>query len=222
MPLIYHSGHKPWIIDLHQLNSGLISDLESLFREGGLAVYPTETFYALGGVPSLTEVSARIFEIKGRDFRKPLPLIASGREAVMRAVSAWSEAAERLANAFWPGPLTLILPAAPSLPPLLHAGTGKVAIRISSHPLASSLAGAAGGLLVSTSANSAGEPPPDTPGMIPDRLLKQVDAFLVAGDLAGGFPSTIVDVTVHPPVLVRGGRIGWDEILNALGADFTG
>jgi len=82
------------------------------------------------------EAVDRIFSVKGREAGKPLPLIGSGKEAVLDAVSDWPEAAERLAGAFWPGPLTLVLAASSSLPASLHAETGKVAIRVSSHPVA--------------------------------------------------------------------------------------
>lgn len=215
MPESSQAGNKIWRIVPSEIDSRLLTALGSMLRKGNLVIYPTETYYALGGVPS-REVCGEIFEIKGRDFGKPLPLIAAGKEAVLSAATAWPATADRLANTFWPGPLTLILPAAASLPPILHAGTGKIAIRVSSHSLASSLAQAAGGLLISTSANPAGEPPPHTPGMISEDLLQRVEAFLDAGDLSGGFPSTIVDVTVQPPFLVRAGKIGWKEILASL------
>jgi L-threonylcarbamoyladenylate synthase len=193
-----------------------ISRLAIMLKQGGVAIYPTETFYAIGVVPTLAEAVERIFTIKGRDFRKALPLIASDRQAVLRAVSEWPEIAERLADAFWPGPLTLILPAAKNIPPALHAGTGKIAVRISSLPIASLLAESTGGLIVSTSANMAGRPAPSSPGTISPSLLEEVDGVLDYGDLPGGLPSTIVDVTAHPVTLVRTGAIEWDAIQKAV------
>lgn len=168
------------------------------------------------------EAVARIFDIKGRDFDKPLPLIASDRDAVMRAVSEWPEIAERLAKAFWPGPLTIVLPASPKLPSTLHAGTGKIAVRISSHPVAAMLAEASGGLLVSTSANKSGEPAPVRLGEIPQELRGNVDGIVDSGVLAGGLPSTIVDLAACPPVLVRAGAIDWEEIRKAIEPGIAG
>jgi len=193
----------------------VIFEATGVLRQGGLLIYPTETFYALGAVPAHGAVE-RIFGLKGRDFTKALPLIASSRKAVLSVVSGWSETAEKLARDFWPGPLTLILPANSSLPSILHAGTGKVAVRISPHPVASRLAESAGGLLVSTSANKAGQPPANDPATICGEVLCGVDGFVDAGNLAGGFPSTIVDVTVQPPKTIRVGRIRWEEIRGSL------
>ena len=193
-----------------------LRDAASILRSGGLVVYPTETFYALGVMPEIAEAVEMVFEKKGRDFTKPLPLIASDREAVLSAASEWPEPAEALARVFWPGPLTIVIQASASLPPVLHAGTGKIAIRVSSHPVASLLARAAGGLIVSTSANRAGELPPSSPGAVARELLQSVDAFIDGGDLPGGLPSSIVDVTVRPAVLIRAGKIGREEIRRAL------
>ncbi len=188
----------------------------ALLAGGGVLVYPTETFYALGAVPSINSAVDRIFAIKGRDEGKPLPLIASGKEAVSSAVSGWPEAADKLARAFWPGPLTLILPASPSLPGALHAGTGKVAIRVSGHPVATLLAESAGGLLVSTSANRSGGLPPAGPEEMDAVLLSLVDGFINAGNLPGGLASTIVDVDVFPPRLVREGAVDRETVRRVL------
>jgi len=203
-------------IDPSEIRPETVWDAASVLRSGGVVVYPTETFYALGAIPAIAEAVDRVFEIKGRDFTKPLPLIASDRQAVLGAASEWPESAEALARIFWPGPLSIVIPASPSLPAALHAGTGKIAIRVSSHPVAALLAQAVGGLLISTSANRAGEPPPSSSGAVAQELLLSVDAFLDAGDLPGGLPSAIVDVTVRPAELVRAGKIGWKEIRRAL------
>ena len=211
-----NSKAQIWTINPEDIHPEAISRLALMLRHGCVAVYPTETFYALGVAPTRAEAVERIFAIKGRDFRKALPLIASDRQAVLRAAFAWPEIAERLADAFWPGPLTLILPAAKEIPPALHAGTGKIAVRVSSLPVASLLAELTGGLIVSTSANMTGQPPPGNPAMISPSLLEEVDGVLDYGNLPGGLPSTIVDITVHPVTLVRAGAIEWDAIKKAV------
>ncbi len=189
----------------------------SALAQGGIAIYPTETFYALGGDPNSDSAVNRIFVLKGRDFSKPLPLIASDLSAILRVASRWPEAADRLADAFWPGPLSMLLPAADSVSPLLHAHTGRLAVRISSHPVAESLANGLGGLIISTSANLSGEPACRRLDEIPTALLDGVDAVIPGGELAGKRPSTIVDLTVTPPRLVRQGAISWEAVRRTLG-----
>jgi L-threonylcarbamoyladenylate synthase len=184
----------------------------SCITRGGLVVFPTETFYGLGGDPWHSAAVERIFAIKERDLRKPLPLIAADDAAVRRVAARWPGVADLLARAFWPGPLTLVLAASPLLPPALHAHTGKIAVRVSSHAVARELAAAVGGLLVATSANLSGHPPCRHPDELGGKLLSQVDRVLHAGPTVGGQPSTLVDVTVHPPQLVRAGAIGWERI----------
>ncbi len=216
MPVAKGPKSGTFKIDPAAIGPEMLGRAASILREGGVVVYPTETFYAIGAVPANTQAVKRVFGIKGRDFRKALPLIASDRRAVLDAASGWPEAAEALARTFWPGALSILLPAAPFLPHAVHAGTGKIAVRISSSPLAALLARAAGGLIVSTSANRSGEPAPSSPGAIDGELLESVDAFFDAGHLPGALPSTIVDVCVRPAALVRTGRIPWEEIRRVL------
>lgn len=185
----------------------------ALVSQGGVIIYPTETFYGLGGHPKMERAIERIYRIKGRDSGKPLPLIASDLDAVREAVSGWSDIAERLAAVFWPGPLTLLLPASSSFPPALHAGTGSVAIRISSHPMARTLAKRAGGVLIATSANRSGDPACRSVGEIPPEVTDLVDLVLDTGELPGGLPSTIVALTPFGPELVRSGCIPFEDVL---------
>ena len=216
MSVATDSKSRIFKIDPAQISAEAICDAASILRSGGLVLYPTETFYALGALPGIAEAVERVFEIKGRGLEKPLPLIASDLQAVLSTASEWPESAQALARIFWPGPLSIVIPAVASLPAALHAGAGKIAIRISSHPVASLLAHASGGIIVSTSANKAGESPPRSPGDISPELLLSVDALLDAGDLPGGLPSAIVDVTVQPSALIRAGKIAWKDIRLAL------
>ncbi|HYA42924.1 MAG TPA: L-threonylcarbamoyladenylate synthase [Syntrophobacteraceae bacterium] len=204
-------------IDPAKIHLEAIYAAASILKSGGLVLYPTETFYALGALPGIGEAVERVFAIKGRDAGKPLPLIASDLQAVLGAASAWPESAGALARVFWPGPLSMVLPAAASLPPVLHAQTGKIAVRVSSHPVAWLLAQASGGLIVSTSANRAGGLPAKSPETIENDILAAVDALLDAGNLPGGLPSTIVDVAVQPEALIRAGRIAWEDVQRVLG-----
>ncbi len=211
------SGPKIFRVDPAAISGEAIREAAAILRFGGVVIYPTETFYALGAIPAIEKAVERVFEIKGRDVGKALPLIASDLEAVLGAASDWLEPADTLARLFWPGPLSLIIPASASLPPALHAGTGKIAVRVSSHPVALMLARACGGLIISTSANLAGGAAPQNTASLNAGLLASVAAMLDAGDLPGGFPSTIVDVSVHPATLVREGKIAPEAISKALG-----
>ncbi len=214
----FRPGLRTWKLGADSVFPENLIGPASILKQGGLAVYPTETFYALGAVPTLTEAVMKIFEMKERSLDKPLPLIASDMQAVLSAVSEWPQTAELLARNFWPGPLTIVLPAALTLPHAVHAGTKKIAIRVSSHRIASMLAVAAGGLLVSTSANLAGFPPPCSPTEVSGQLLAGIDVFINGGNLPGGFPSTIVDVTTDQPVLIRAGMLDWEKIYRVLDA----
>jgi L-threonylcarbamoyladenylate synthase len=200
-----------------QPQEAVLCPAAALIRQGGVLIYPTETFYGLGADPRREGAVARIFEIKGRVSSKPLPLIAADLDSVLSVVSQWPHRAELLARAFWPGPLTLILHASDRLPQWLHAGTGKIALRISPHPVAGALSHLAGGLLISTSANPSQEPPHADPDRIPVPFLAKVDGLLHAGRLPGGLPSTIVDLSNDAPLLLRRGQVPWDRIREVIG-----
>ena len=204
-------------INPDKIDSEAIHVTASILKSGGIVLYPTETFYALGALPFDEEAVGRVFAIKGRDAGKPLPLIASDLQAVLGAALEWPEAAGALARAFWPGPLSIIVPAVWTLPAVLHAQTGKIAVRVSSHPVASLLSRASGGLIISTSANRAGGVPAKSPETLESGILPAIDALLDAGDLPGGLPSTIVDVAVQPAALIREGKVSWEDIQRVLG-----
>jgi L-threonylcarbamoyladenylate synthase len=203
-------------IDPLRPDADVIARAASCIAGGGVVIFPTETFYGLGGDPWQPTVVERVFDIKRRDMGKPLPLIAADDAAIRQVAANWPSEADLLARAFWPGPLTLVLAASTLLPPALHAHTGKIAVRVSSHAVAKGLASAVGGLLISTSANLSGQPPCRHPDELASELLSQVDRVLHAGPTLGGQPSTLVDVTVHPPQLVREGAIGWERIETVL------
>lgn len=205
-----------WKVNARQPQPAVIDSAGEIIRQGKVVVFPTETFYGLGGDPLSGAVIERIYRIKGRNWKKPLPLIAAGQNHVLRAVADWPPIADRLAGIFWPGPLTLVLPAAAILPSALHAHTGKIAIRIASHPVAQALAESAGGLLISTSANVAGKPACKDLQEMAVPFLARVDGIVDAGPLTGYLPSTIVDVAGPKPVLLREGPITWQDIRQRL------
>ena len=130
-----------------------------VLREGGVVAFPTETFYGLAADARNETAVEKIFRIKGRNFRNPIALIIADEREVVPLVEEIPAAAKILMQTFWPGPLTLIFRAAPSVSSRLTGGTGKIGIRVSSHPVARLLAAGLAGPLTATSANLSGAPP---------------------------------------------------------------
>ena len=184
-------------------------------RNGGVLVFPTETFYGLGCLAANAEAVARVYQLKQRPVHKPLPLLAA-HAAQVDAVAELAAMPKGLL-AFWPGPLTVLLPARSCLPQALVNGQGLAAVRVTPHPLAAQLAEQAGGALTASSANLSGGAPICSPGELDPALLEalrrmaqnmpcssgcatqtpKAEASLplaLGGPLpAGGLPSTVVE-----------------------------
>lgn len=182
--------------------SGLAAAVRSAaehLRAGGVVLYPTETFYAIGADPRSPEGCAAVFRLKGRDASLRLPWIAADREQAAAACRI-PEASAALADRHWPGPLTLVLP--------LLGRDGTVAVRVSSHPVARALAAALGHPVISTSANRSGAPPARTAAAAVASLgetgAEPPPRILDGGTTPGGAPSVIVDATQTPPRTLRG------------------
>jgi len=186
----------------------------SLLTAGSLLIYPTDTLYALGGRVLDAAAGAAVRRAKGREEGKPLPLVAADLDQARSLCAAWPETADRLAAQFWPGPLSLVVPATAAVPGDVTAGSGNIAVRVPDLELTRALCRRAGPL-VSTSANRAGGTPPLS---CADALEAVGAAAALALDAGRGraIASTIVDLTSTPPRLVRGGAISWEEIEGVL------
>jgi L-threonylcarbamoyladenylate synthase len=191
-------------------------------RRGGTAVFPTDTLYGLGADPASPEGVEALFRVKGREAGKAVPLLLDGAGRIDAFASSVPEAARLLAAAFWPGPLTLVLPASPRLLPALLGGGPEVGLRVPDHPLARALAAALGGAVTGTSANRSGEEPRWGSA---DALLREfggeVDWILWEGPLppeegGDGAPSTVVRFSGDRPVLLREGAVPFDSIVHSL------
>jgi len=200
----------------HPVGEGLARALK-LLKEGRVLAFPTETFYGLACDGKNEEAVENLFLIKGRSFGKPIPVIIADREALSGIAAQVPRAAEALMGAFWPGPLTLVLKALPGISPRLTAGSGKIGVRLSSHPLARELARGLGGPVTATSANLAGERECSSAAEVLAALGDRIDGVIDGGRTPGGKGSTLVDVTGEPPVILREGVIPPDRIWCILG-----
>ena len=178
-----------------------------ILRAGGVLAYPTETFYGLAVHWDHTSALTRLGRIKSRPPDKPFPLILASAGEVDRLCASVPPRARELMARYWPGPLTLVLPAALHLHASLVSPQGRVGLRLSPHPLAAALALACGGALTATSANLAGEPPVTRASDLDPALVDQLDGVLDGGATPGGLASTVVEVTAHAVKVLRPGPI---------------
>ena len=187
----------------------------TVILSGGVVVAPTDTLYALAADPSSEAAVARVFAIKGRAADQALPLIAADLDQVRRWFGDLPPMATRLAAAFWPGPLTMLMSAPPRVAGAVHAGTGKVGVRVPAHDVARALCALCDRPLTATSANVSGMPATMSVDEVTTALGQRVDLVLDSGATAGGPPSTIIDVSGRgaEPKLIRAGVLPWDEIV---------
>ncbi len=182
------------------------ADAARILRAGGLVALPTETVYGLGGDARDDHAVARIFAAKDRPRFNPLIVHVASVEDARRYVE-WSETADRLAQAFWPGPLTLVLPlrADCGLSPLVTGGLASVAVRMPAHPVARTLLATFDGPIAAPSANPSGRISPTTAAHVAAGLGGRIDAILDGGACAVGVESTIIGLTGAPTMLRQGG-----------------
>jgi L-threonylcarbamoyladenylate synthase len=205
-------------IDPQHPDRKLLARAAEVLRKGLLVAYPTETFYGLGALPRDMAAVDRVFNAKGRPEKMALPLIVGDEESVNLCAREFPQGARRLAAAFWPGPLTLVLPAADDLPPRLLGGGFSVGLRVSPHPIASGLARAVGGPIIATSANLSGQPAPSTAAEVDEFLGDHVALILDGGPTHGSAASTVLDLTADPPRVIRSGAVPLTELERVLGS----
>jgi len=176
-------------------------------RGGRLVAFPTETFYALGAHALDAAAVGRVFQAKGRPGDKPLLVLVDSLAMVESVARAVPPRARRLMDRYWPGALTLVLAAHPSLPDCLTAGTGTIGVRLSSHPVARALVTALRAPVTAPSANPHGAASPRTADEVVASLGARVDLVLDGGPTPGGPASTLLDLTCTPTVVLRTGAI---------------
>lgn len=188
-----------------------------MLQQGGLVAFPTETVYGLGGDALNPDSSRKIYAAKGRPSDNPLIVHIADFEALKEIVTRIPEAAEKLSDAFWPGPLTMILPKSGKVPLATTGGLETVAVRMPSHPVAVALIRAAGGYIAAPSANTSGKPSPTQASFVAEDMDGKIEMIIDGGELGIGLESTIVDLTVDPPQILRPGYITREMLEKVLG-----
>jgi len=195
----------------------LIARAASIIKRGGLVAFPTETVYGLGADATSDDAVRRIFDAKGRPADNPLIIHVLDRQMLNRVAVDIADTAIKLIDQFWPGPLTLVLRRAPAIAPSVSAGLDTVAVRMPDAPIALALIRAAGIPIAAPSANTSGRPSPTSAGHVLEDLAGQVDMILDGGPATIGIESTVIDMTVDPPVILRPGWVTRDAISDLIG-----
>ena len=195
-------GHQGIQTAEHQVETAV-----SVLQKGGLVAFPTDTLYALGAHAFIETAVRRVYQVKHRPLEMALPLLLANAADMEKVAVRVPRVAWNLAEGFWPGALTLVLHKGPSISSVVTAGTGTVAVRVPNHPLALKLIKATGAPLTGTSANRSGKSDPVTAEEVGRQLGEEVDVILDDGACPLEGASTIVDVTLDTPRVVRDGVI---------------
>ncbi len=202
-----------FVLRHQELEPERLDFLTGRLKKGAILVYPTETFYGLGGLATIRSVAERIFSLKGREAGKTLPFVASDLAMVLEFIEQPSEIFFRLAEHFWPGSLTLVLRARGNvLPDILYGPGLTIAVRVPPLNWLRELIRKSGALLISTSANLSGQPPLDDFPAVYQLFRDSVDLMVDGGRTPGEKPSTIIDLTGSEPACLREGKIAAEEV----------
>lgn len=209
------------IYDLNKPETDKVQTIDTcgaLICSGEIVVFPTETVYGLGANAFDSEAVKKIFAAKGRPGDNPLIVHVAEKKDVLPLVKAVPEKAKALMDAFWPGPLTLIMPVSDKIPKTVTAGLNTVAIRMPSSPTAHALIASAGVPIAAPSANISGRPSPTEGSHVIEDMSGKVPAILIADEVEVGLESTVIDMTSEPPTLLRPGGITAEEIESVIGS----
>ena len=204
-------------VDPDHPDPAVLAEAAAVLRAGGLVAFPTETVYGLGANALDAAAVRRIYEAKGRPDFNPLIVHVASIDDARALVTGWPEAAERLAVACWPGPVTLVLPKRAHVPDEVTAGLPRVAVRMPAHPVALALLRAAGVPVAAPSANRFTELSPVAAAHVVKSLGDRVDVVLDGGATSVGIESAVVDCTTDPPVLLRPGALSPEHLALIVG-----
>jgi len=194
-----------------------LAQAAEVIRNGGLVAFPTETVYGLGANALDKNAVLGIFKAKGRPSDNPLIVHISNKNSVNSLVSSMPPCANILMDAFWPGPLTLVMPRSENVLDIITAGLDTVAIRMPSHPIALALIEKAGVPIAAPSANTSGRPSPTLAQHVVEDLLGKIDIIIDGGKVEVGLESTVLDITGEIPIILRPGGVTYEELSKLLG-----
>ena len=194
-----------------------VQEAGRIIREGGLVAFPTETVYGLGGNALDELASQKIYHAKGRPSDNPLIIHIADMDSLEKIVTEIPEKARLLADAYWPGPLTMIFPKSDIVPCGTTGGMDTVAVRMPDHPLALALIRAGGGYIAAPSANTSGRPSPTRSEHVEEDLTGKIDMILDGGPVGIGLESTIIDFAEDIPTILRPGYINRQMLEDIIG-----
>lgn len=201
------TGPRILRVDAGAPDPGAVAEAAAALRAGDLVAFPTDTLYALAADPFVPGALTRVFAAKGRDAAKAVSLLVAGAPMAASLVPALPQPARALMDRFWPGPLTLVVPAVAGLPRGLVPPEGGIGLRAPAGALAQALLWAVGGPVVGTSANRAGGPDPREADTVLREVGPHLALLLDGGPTPVGAASTVIDCLHHPPRLLRAGAV---------------
>ena len=190
-----------------------------IIKDGGLVAFPTETVYGLGANGLAAEAAGKIYTAKGRPSDNPMILHIAEKEELLKLTDSLTEDMKILMEKFWPGPLTMVVPAKPIVPKVTTGGLNTVAVRMPVNQVALALIKASGVPLAAPSANASGKPSPTTGLHVMDDLNGRIDAVIMGDTCSIGIESTVVDMTGDVPMILRPGKLTAEDLSEALGKE---
>ncbi|MBQ7925254.1 MAG: threonylcarbamoyl-AMP synthase, partial [Lachnospiraceae bacterium] len=206
------------VVTIEEVTEERLREAGAILQAGGLVAFPTETVYGLGGDALNPDSSRKIYAAKGRPSDNPLIVHIANMEDLEPIVTEVTEEARKVAEAFWPGPLTMILPKSDRIPFETTGGLNTVAVRMPSHEVARKLIEYGGGYVAAPSANTSGKPSPTVAKYVIEDMNGKIDMIIDGGEVGIGLESTIIDLTVSPPQILRPGYITEDMLAEVLGS----
>ena len=204
-------------IDKNKINTDIIREAGRILREGGLVAFPTETVYGLGADALNEHAAQKIYAAKGRPSDNPLIIHITSMDDLAKITSFIPEAAKVIADKYWPGPLTMIFDKSGIVPYGTTGGLDTVAVRMPSHEIAREVIDAGGGYIAAPSANTSGRPSPTTALHVEEDMTGKIDMIIDGGPVDIGVESTILDMTVVPPMILRPGAITREMLTELIG-----
>ena len=198
-----------------------IMQAAEILKAGGLVAFPTETVYGLGANALDPEAVGKVYAAKGRPSDNPMIAHISSKDDLTALTDGITADVQRLMEVFWPGPLTMVVPAKPVVPKVTTGGLDTVAVRMPSDPVAAAIISASGVPIAAPSANLSGGPSPTTGRHVIDDLDGRIDAIVIGSDCQVGIESTVIDMTSDQPMILRPGIITAQQLSQALGKEVT-